>query len=81
MHPRPLLSLVAVLGPYQPGIPTLLFLSQLQQLADHRGQGMSSQVTQYWFDSPTHPHPISFNLILILLGCTAPAGSFKQITG
>ena len=49
--------------------------------ANHSGQEISSQVTQYWFDSPTHPHPISFNLILILLGCTAPAGSFKQITG
>ena len=49
--------------------------------ADHRDQETSSQVTQYWFDSPTHPHPISFNLIWILLGCTVPAGSFKQITG
>ena len=49
--------------------------------ADQRDQEISSQVTQYWFDSPTHPHPISFNYFWILLGCTAPAGSFKQITG
>ena len=76
-HPSPRLGSVAVLVPYLPGIPILLFLSQLRSCGS-QGPRDIQPGTRYWFVSPTHPHPISFNHFSFCWGAQPQQGLLSR---